>query len=416
LNLISASVETARLLRQQWLPADRLRALQWGRLRSMVRHAERHCPFYRERFRSVGFSAEQLRTWADLARIPITTRDDLQQPERLLAEGYAPGRMHRSHTSGSTGKPTTTYFDRRSWMVGRHVLKLRARLACGLRPWDRIAVFQEDVPRGFVTSMVGRRASISLHRPPSEILGELAAFAPTALYGAPSQLGRLAEAGVRLPGVRLIFTSAELLDGVTRSRLEHEFGAPVLDIYGCTEAKEVAWQCRERCGYHVNAEWLVVEICDGTDPAGPPEGTILITSLYNRGMPLLRYRVGDMGRTLHGGCACGRGLPLIQPTVGRTVDHVRLPGGGQVSPYTLTCSVENVPGLRQYQIVQETKDRVVVRVIPNGELDQGARELLREALGPSLPGIEVRVEIVQSLPREPSGKFRVVRSDVSRQD
>jgi phenylacetate-CoA ligase len=380
----------------------------------MVRHAEQHCSFYQERFRSVGFSAEDLRTWDDLARIPITTRDDLQEPERLLAEGHTPGRMSRSRTSGSTGKPTTTYFDRRAWMLGRHVLKLRARLACGLRPWDRIAIFQEDVPEGFVTSLARRRASVSLHLPPSEILCDLTAFAPTALYGAPSHLGRLAEAGAELSGLRLIFTSAELLDGVTRSRLEREFGVPVLDIYGCTEAKEVAWQCREQRGYHVNAEWLVVEICDGMDTHGPPEGTILITSLYNRGMPLLRYRVGDTGRTMDGACACGRGLPLILPTVGRTVDHVSLPAGGEVSPYTLTCSVENVPGLRQYQIVQEAIDRVVVRVIPDGELDPRAREALAQALRPSLPGIDVRVKLVQRLPPEASGKFHVVRSDVSR--
>jgi len=411
-RVLGASVETARLLRQQWLPPERLEALQWTRLRAIVQHAQRRCSFHRERFRESGFSAEDLRGWDDLARIPITTREDLQNPERLIAEGYSPERMHRSHTSGSTGRQTTTYFDERAWMLGRNVLKLRARLACGLRPWDRVAIFQEDVPDGFVSSLWGRRASVSLHVPPADILDDLSAFAPTALYGPPSQLARVADAGARLPGLRRIFTSAELLDGVTRSRLESAFGVPVLDVYGCTEAKEVAWQCLERGGYHVNAEWLVVEICDGTDPSGLPEGTLLITSLYNRGMPLLRYRVGDTGRRLEGTCPCGRGLPLIVPTDGRAVDYFSLPAGGQVSPYTLTCSVETVPGIRQYQIVQEALDRVVVRVIPGGELPAEAREALRRALSPSLPHVEVRVEVVESLPRERSGKFRVVRSDV----
>ena len=414
MSLVGAAFETSRLLRQQWLSPDRLRAIQWARLQAIVRHAERRSRFHRERFRGAGFSSDDLRTWDDLARIPVTTRDDLQEPERLLADGYAPARLRRSHTSGSTGKPTTTYFDERAWTLGRHALKLRARLASGLRPWDRIAVFQEDVPEGFATALAGRRASVSLHRTPAEIADELTRFAPTALYGPPSQLLRLSEAGAKLAGLRLIFTSAELLDGLTRGRLERDFGVPVLDIYGCTETKEVAWQCRERGGYHVNAEWLVVEICKGKEPGGLPEGTILITSLYNRGMPLLRYRVGDTGRSLAGGCACGRGLPLILPTDGRAVDYLSLPAGGRVSPYTLTCSVENVRGLGQYQIVQEARDRVVMRVIPRGTLAPEAREELRQALSASLTGIEVRVEIVESLPREPSGKFRVVRSDVSR--
>jgi phenylacetate-CoA ligase len=123
--------------------------------------------------------------------------------------------------------------------------------------------------------------------------------------------------------------------------------------------------------------------------------------------------VGDTGRTLDGACACGRGLPLILPTAGRAVDYVALPSGGRVSPYTLTCSVENERGLRQYQIVQEEPDRVVMRVVPRGPLELEARERLRLALGSSLPGVHVRVEVVDSLPREPSGKFRIVRSDVS---
>lgn len=166
-------------------------------------------------------------------------------------------------------------------------------------------------------------------------------------------------------------------------------------------------------GYHVNAEWLVVETCEGSESADLPDGTILITSLYNRAMPLLRYRVGDTGRTLDGVCACGRGLPLVLPTDGRAVDYVALPAGGRVSPYTLTCSVENERGLRQYQIVQEAADRVVMRIVPRGPLELEARERLRRALGSSLPGVQVRVEVVDSLPREPSGKFRIVRSDVS---
>ena len=412
MSRVGAAFEMARLLRQQWLAPDRVKAVQWSRLQSIVRLAEQRSRFHRERFRAAGFSASDLRTWKDLSRIPVTTRDDLQDPERLLTDGYAPSRLHRSRTSGSTGKPTTTYFDRRAWMLGRHVLKLRARLACGLRPWDRIAVFQEDVAEGFAVTLAGRRASVSIHLRAEAILDQLVRFAPTALYGAPSQLLRLAEAGAELADLRLIFTSAELLDGLTRARLERDLGAPVLDVYGCTEAKEVAWQCHERGGYHVNAEWLVVEICDGADATGLPEGTILITSLYNRAMPLLRYRVGDTGRSLQGRCPCGRGLPLILPTIGRTVDYLSLPAGGRVSPYTLTCAVENVAGLGQYQIVQETGDRVVMRVIPRGTLASAAHEQLRRVLSSSLPGVAVRVEVVESLPREPSGKFRVVRSDV----
>ena len=410
-RLPRAAAELARLTRQQWLPPERLRALQWRRLRSIVRYSEERCSFYASRFRAAGFSSRDLRTWSDFSQIPVTTRKDLQDSVQLLADGYDLGAMHRSRTSGSMGVPTATYFDPWARILARHVLKLRARLACGLRPWDRVAIFQEDTPGGSWAAL-GRRASFSVHRPPSEVVDDLRAFAPTALYGPPSHLSRLAQEGAKLPRLRLVFTSAEMLDGSTRQQLEQAFGAPVLDVYGCTETKEIAWQCPEAGGYHVNAEWLVVEVSDGMDASGPEKGAILVTSLYNLGMPLLRYQVGDTGTALEGCCPCGRGLPLMIPVLGRAVDYVRLPDGSRVSPYSLTCAVETVPGMRQYQIVQETRGGVTVRVVPGDEFGEAGRKAIQDLLGPILPGAALNVEVVREIPREPSGKFRVVRSDV----
>jgi phenylacetate-CoA ligase len=403
-HLPSAAVQLARLNRQQWLPPDRLRALQWRRLRAIVRHAELRSPFYREVFRDAGFTSPELRGWEDFGRLPVTPREALQRSERLVCEGYDPDRLRKSRTSGSTGVPTATYFDGFAWTLARHVLKLRARLACGLRPWDRVAVFQEDVPNGFHVAALGRVASVSLHRRPSELAGALTRFAPTALYGPPSHLDRLSGAGIHLPSVRRVFTSAEMLDEGTRRRLTAAFGTPPLDVYGCTEVKEVAWQCGQRDAYHVNAEWVIVEVSDGS---------ILLTSLYNRAMPLLRYRVGDTGREVPGMCPCGRGLPLMFPVLGRSVDYLRLPGGGFLSPYTLTCAVEVVPGMRQYQIVQRRMDEVSVRVVPDEAFTEETPHAIRAALAAALAGARVSVEVVESIPREPSGKFRIVRSELN---
>jgi phenylacetate-CoA ligase len=371
----------------------------------MVAWAEARSPFYRERFRAEGFTSRDLRGWEDFARLPVTTRHDLQRPEDLVADGFDPGRLERSHTSGSTGTPTTTYFDDGAWLLGRFVLKVRARMACGLRPLDRVAVFGEEVRSGLHVGLAGRRASLSVHQDPSEIVDELRAYAPTALYGPPSHLAGLVQTGAELPTVRLVFTSAEMLDPTTRRTIEEGLGVAVMDVYGCTETKEVAWECPYREGYHVNAEWMIVDIV---------EGSILLTPLYNRAMPLLRYRVGDTGRLLESTCSCGRGLPMIFPTMGRSVDYVRLPDGRSLSPYTLTCAVEDVPGIRQYQIVQPSREAVVVKVVPDRAFEEATPAAIEAALAPAFGTAEVAVtvEVVPDLPREPGGKFRVVRSDV----
>jgi len=386
--------------------------MQWIRLRSIVRHAEARSPYYRDAFRAAGFSSVDLRSWDDLKLIPPTPRPALQGSETLIANGYDRARLHRSHTSGSTGMPTTTFFDGRAWTLGRKVLKARARFACGLRPWDRVAVFQENVPAGFRVGATGRLASASIHRPPGELVDALVRFAPTTLYGPPSHLDQLGQTGIELPHLRLVFTSAETLDGATRRRLTDGFGTEPLDIYGCTEVKEVAWQCGERGAYHVNAEWLIVEVSDLERAPSVPAGSILITALYNRAMPLLRYAVGDTGQAVQGGCPCGRGLPLMFPVLGRSVDYLRLPRGDFLSPYTLTCAVEAVRGMRQYQIVQRVAHEVSVLVVPDRSFTDDTPRAIRAALSSHLAGLTVRVELVEIIPREPSGKFRIVRTEL----
>ncbi len=402
-----------RLHRAQWLSPDRIRDVQWRRLERMLRYAYARSPLYRERFSQAGMTPADIRSIDDLRLLPVTTREDLRQPEALLAEGYPRHRLRSSMTSGSTGRRTTSYFDEPAWVLAKNLLKLRARQACGVRPWDRIALFQEDAPDQTSVRPGARRQAFTIHRPIEEILPAVRAFAPTVLYGFAGYFARLARASGNGVRPRMVFTSGELLDPATRRTIETGLGAPVLDVYGCTEVKEIAWQCPAREGYHVNADWLVVEV-DSDDPTpGRRAGRLLVTSLYNFAMPLLRYDVGDAGFALEDRCACGRGLPLILPTLGRSVDHVALANGTLVPPYTLTCAVEAIEGMQQYQFVQTQADVVELRVVPNEDFGDASRQALLAVLRPVLPGVTVRICTMPSISSEPSGKYRIVKSELA---
>lgn len=395
------------LERAQWLDPEALRELQERRLRAHLRHAAACSPFYRERFRALGLAPEDVRTVADLRLLPPTTREDLRAPDRLLADDRPRSAWRASTTSGSTGRRTTSYFDEPAWVLAKHLLKLRARRAGGLRPWDRVALFQEDAPAAPRWLPWSRCRAFTIHRPIPAVLPAARRFAPTVLYGFPGYLTRLAELAAGRLRPRLVFTSGELLDPATRRTIERGFGgAPVLDVYGCTEVKEIAFECPAQAGHHLNADWIVVE----TDPPGRA-GRLLVTPLGNRAMPLLRYEVGDTGEILEGRrCACGRGLPLIRPTLGRSVDYLALPDGTTLAPYSLTCAVEAVEGMRQYQFVQTRADRLELRVVPDGAFGEASRAALRAALAPVLPGVEVAIAEVTAIPPEPSGKHRIVQS------
>ena len=404
----------ATLLRAPWLPPERLADLQRRRLQRLLVHAHARSPLWRERFRALGATPADIRKVGDLAGLPITTREDLRSPEALLCEGFARDRLKTATTSGSTGRRTASYFDADAWFVGKHLLKLRARLACGMRPRDRLALFQEADAGRKPARFGGRARTFPIHAPPETILDEVAAFAPDVVYGFPGHLLRLGLAAAGRLRPRLIFTSGELLDAATRRQIEALLGGRVHDVYGSTEVKEIAWECPERNGYHLNADWAVVETVPGTDALGRTSDRILVTSLANRAMPLIRYEVGDTGELLAGRCPCGRGLPLMRPTWGRSVDYFALADGAAITPYDLTCAIENLPGMLRYQIVQRALDRVEVLVLPGPGFTDAVRRRDQAALRPALHGLAAEVRVVAEMRHEPSGKFRIVRSELRR--
>jgi phenylacetate-CoA ligase len=395
-----------RIAREQWLDPEELQRRQWARLQRILDYAYHHSPFYARKFRAAGIEPVDIQQLSDLSHIPVVTREELRHPEALIPPPFRPETMRHTFSSGSTGESVKSYFDPEGWLVGKHLLKLRARWACGVRPLDRVALFTAGAfSNSALRQRVLRQRSFSVHEPPEGILPELLRFAPTVLYGFPSHFKELAEVWPSRLRPKIIFTSGEMLESAMRTRIESAFGAPVCDVYGSTELKEIAWECRERDGYHINSDWVLVEIEE-------PEGTVLVTSLYNRGMPLIRYRLGDTGSFVAGRCRCGRSLPLMAVGFARSVDIFALPAGGKVSPYTLINAVEVLDEIRQFQIVQESLDRVAVVVVPRGEFTRGAEERVRAALGPHLPGIAIEIRIVASIERERGGKYRMAMSRV----
>jgi phenylacetate-CoA ligase len=248
------------------------------------------------------------------------------------------------------------------------------------------------------------------------VAAALQRFAPDVIYGLPSALleaGRVLEAEQARLAIHAIFTSGELLHGMTRSSLEQLYGAPIFDVYGTSETKEIGWQCRAG-RMHLNQDVVHVEVVDDHGQAVPAgvEGDLIATSLVNTAMPLLRYRTGDRGVLLNERCTCGCALPLLGVVTGRSADTLILQDGYRISPYALTCAIERVPGLLRYQVSQLDRSRLRVRAIPDAGADRAAitaqvRTALRYDVAPFL---DADVEFVDRLPRGPLAKFRVVEA------
>ncbi len=419
--------------RTQFLSADALRQLQWVRLRALLRHAYRACPFYRRRFDQVGAHPDDLRCLEDLRALPVLEKRDIQeQGGDLIARDWPGDDLIRNQTGGSTGTPITFYLCR-DRKCSRAAATLRHNRWAGWRIGDRAAVIW-GAPRDRPGTGLRQRVRGALLREPlwldtaaiteadlERFHRELHRYRPRIIqaYARSATLFARFLAERRLEAYRptALVTSAEVLDAGDRELLETVFGCPVYNRYGCREFSVIASECAVHDGLHVMAEGLYVEIETPAGPAAPGQvGSILVTDLLNPAMPLIRYRIGDMGSWSRRPCPCGRHLPRLAEVAGRITDFLVGSDGRLVSGVFLaTYVVAQRPSLGQVQIHQARAGHVVYRLRPGPGFDmQRDGDYLRQATRQHLGGAATaEVEVVRELAAEPSGKFLFSRSSVA---
>jgi phenylacetate-CoA ligase len=204
---------------------------------------------------------------------------------------------------------------------------------------------------------------------------KLASFRPTVIYGFPSYLAALADAAahakIAIPKVPVIYTSSEVLTAAARAALERAYGGRVIDVYGSTEFKEIAVQC-DRGRYHLNFESVYVESHQSSE-AMP---RLLVTSLVNRAMPLVRYELGDSGKIESGGCACGRSSDQLAELQGRLSEMLAFPDGTVLSPYLVEAVVEQHAAVKHFRIVHEGPWALRIEVLAQPSLSKSEYERL----------------------------------------
>ena len=414
-DFLTVAASVASLQRSQWRSTEEIRRRQLAALDETLAFALKRVPHYR----SAGIEAVPGDPREQLSRFPVLTKRVLQAAGvSMLAEGVDEASAFRSRTSGSTGEPTVTWFDRRTWLQARYAHKLRRMLAYGLGPGSGVVIVSEadaaqlDQHRKSRLAGAGwlfRQEFLSIRTPLARHVDEILRLEPDALYAFPSYLADFLDhcerEGIELPRLKVVFTSSEMLAPSLRRRLAERFRARVCDIYGCTEFKEVAWQCAAGT-YHVNHESVWVE-CEPPARAGEP-GHLLLTTLVNRAGPLIRYRVGDLGRLQSVGCDCGREGPALTDLEGREGDMLQLRDGRRFSPYVLTTAIEDVPGLGQYQFVQTSADGLELRYIAldGSPVDQAL--LVSRIARLFGDGLQVTAKRVPEILRTPGGKRSVL--------
>lgn len=397
----------------------RLELVQLARLRRLLAYAYENVAYYRRLFDSVGFVPRHLVKLSDLQLVPVTTRQMLQKmpPTDIISRRIRRERLMVSRTSGSTGAPLQLY-RRRSEQWFRLLLTLRAFRLNGLKWNDRVVTISRfpSTPMRAANRYRApylQRWNIAFLDDPEKQLEALQRICPTVLYGyAPSvaSLGDLFfKRGIAAKSLRLVATSAEMLTSEYRTMIQNGFGLAPIDIYSCTELGDVAWQCSHRSGFHINADWLSVEVIQQKDAIPPVVvGEVVVTSLYRYAMPLIRYSPGDFATLSPTDCPCGITLPLIERLEGRAQTRVALPDGRSFIGFSRILS--EFHEIARYQVVQRALNHFIVSVVPSSRWTNELSCRVANALGSKMgPGIKIEVNDVEAnqLIAGP-GKFRPV--------
>ena len=353
-----------------YLPLPQLRALQLSRLRNVVANAyhNQNCGLMKKRMDGTGVKPNDIRTLADIRRLPFSVKADLRDTYPYGLFTVPREQVVRLHaSSGTTGKPIVVGYTQKDIEVWSDAMR-RSFLACGLCQDD---VMQVSYGYGLFTGGLGAHYG-------GEVLGATVVptsggnterqimvmqdFGVTAICCTPSYFTHIAEKAaefgvdIRKTRLRVGVFGAEPWTEAMRHKIQEETGIRAHDIYGLSEiiGPGVAVECREQSGLHVFEDYFYPEIIDPETcevlPDGE-EGELVLTTLAKEAIPMIRYRTRDITTIMTEPCRCGRSVRRIR-RVGRRSDDMMIIRGVNVFPSQIETALMRVKGLSpHYQII-----------------------------------------------------------------
>jgi phenylacetate-CoA ligase len=412
----------------------RRRAARWGaeqrrawvleRLRFAVRRAARETGYYAEVFQCAGFDPLSDFGFEEFARLPVLERDDVRRAGFGLVSRAVPrSLLCKDATGGSTGAPTEVWLgpEEAGWREsaieysleqvgvpagaataffwGHHLDPLaREKLL------ERYHDFEANV-RWFDCFRLSPEVLEGYHR-------EFERWRPACIIAYAGALAALAEhLGAR--GVRpnyprqALVTGAEKLWPEHREVVEKTFGRPVHERYGSRDVGLMGFQFEPGRTHDYEIDWANVFLEPDTRER---DSGVLITKLHADGMPLLRYRVGDVARFPEGS-EPGHPAFVLHEVIGRDLDRIWLPDGRWLHPIQLPHMMKDYP-VREFMFVQRPDYSVELRIVPRHGFAEENRGAILSTVSANVPGIDVSVVLVESIPRTKSNKWRPVISQV----
>jgi len=391
---------------EQWKSWDEIEKAQAKKLRQILSSASK-TEFYKNRLS--GISSDNFHA------LPTTSKSDVQKNPESFLNPEVPA-IFCTKTSGSTGTPMSIFWDNAS-LVHSVAMRALSTTEFGFGPFDKFAIFGVDrKPAPIYRSLPGTYQSVffSIFDDPMENYEDLRRSKANIIGWYPSTITTLARINAESKNplrFKAAFCGGEPLNSAARKFISDSFSCEVFDHYGLAEFSTIAFECPKH-NLHVNTSLLVEIVDQNGAPIQNGVGEVVITSLHNKAMPLLRYATGDFASW--GTCSCGRGSKVLKSVRGRKDDLIALPSGRLCSALNIN-RMDGLTYLLEFRIIQEKPDLFVFHYVPNGkDISASQKKEIADLIEKGCMGEAVCVEFEKSnsLKKGKSGKLSTVVSKV----
>jgi phenylacetate-CoA ligase len=412
---------------------------QTGALRALLKHATEHSPWHRQRLAHIDIEGMAP---AGLAAIPPMTKSDLMTHwdsivadrrctlaaaeahlAMLTTDAYFLGDCHVIASGGSSGQRGVFLYDWHGWAASwlglmRGVFAVVGRdPKASAGPWAAVAAGRATHATGAVLRTFSdptrpiALAPVTLAL--SEIVDALNRMKPSTLVCYASMLPVLSEearSGRLNIEPKLICSTGEPLLPEMRAAAEAVWSVPVLNSYATSESIGEVFPCEHGPGFHIGEDLNIVELADEKGrpvPCGVRSAKILLTNLYNKAMPLIRYEIADEFTASCSPCACGAAYLKVDDVQGRAEEIFTYSDGIKVHPHSFRSILGSEPSIVAYQVRQTTQGaNIDVVSVAEPDLERLRSEILDclRRIGLSAPNVSLRR--VDAIDRQDTGKLK----------
>ncbi|WP_219835800.1 phenylacetate--CoA ligase family protein [Paenibacillus sp. R14(2021)] len=423
----------------QWADPERFWKERDGRLAHLLQFAQRNVPYYSDMRQMNDIVVANGRIdYERFAQIPLMDKSILQQQYKQLLSDDLDTRDWTVNTSGgSTGVPARFAQDQiyKDWSQGNKMLfdewSGRAVGDKQIRLWGSVRdlLVGKETWRTYTGRWLRGEVWLNAYEMSEKLMSDyvqiINRFKPKQILSYVESIYELArfiqKKGLKVHAPGGIMTTAGVLRAEMRETIESTFRTKVFNRYGSREVGDMACECDRHEGLHVSELMHYVELVDDEGkPVAPGEaGHIVVTSLSNYAMPLIRYRIGDMAVWSEQPCSCGRPHRLLKEIFGRESDSFITSNGTRIHGSLFTQLLFSLDWVERYQVVQEDVDRIVITIVSEGGerdlaanrkmLDQVVNDI-RKSMGEEC---DVDFKTVAHIDTSASGKYRYTISKVA---